>query len=184
MRLGIMSDTHGNLPLMQKAADRMIDEFRVEAIVHLGDDYADVKHLKLRGKPLYAVPGIFERAWSDGSVARRRIEELGGVRFFLAHTPTADPRDEKEDLNPGRARSRYGCDVLLHGHTHRYRAEESVDGLIMINPGHLKAEEDRGMPATFAIVETTRPNLKVEIYDLVGNLVDACTFTLAERGRG
>ena len=179
MRLGIMSDTHGNLPLMQRAADRMIDEFRVDAVVHLGDDLADAKQLRLRGKALYAVPGLFERAYTDGSAARRRIEQLGGISFFLSHTPTADPRDTDSDLNPGRARSRYGCDVLLHGHTHRYRAEEAMDGLIMINPGHLKAEEDRGMPATFAIVDASRPNLKVEIYDLAGTLVDACSFTLA-----
>ena len=178
MRLGLMSDTHGNLDFMQRAADRMVGEFRVEVIIHLGDDCADTSSLKVHGVRILGVPGFYEAAWKDGTVPRRRIEEFGGIKFLLSHAQTPHANEGPKDINPARARSHHGCDVLLCGHTHKYRAEEAIGGLIVVNPGHLKSEEDRGSPATFAIVEAKFPRLGVEIYELGGALVEACSFVI------
>jgi len=176
MRIGVMSDTHGNLALMQRAADRMIDDFAVEVIVHLGDDCSDAREMDARGVRLVFVPGMYESAWADSSVPHRVVEEFGGFRFLISHTPTKDGHDFPGDINPNLASSKYSCDVLLHGHTHRYRAVELEDGLIVINPGHMKSEEDRGAPASFAIIDAMSQDLKVEFYDMAGNLIDAANF--------
>lgn len=181
MRIGAMSDTHGNLALMRRAADRMIDDFAVGVIVHLGDDCSDAKGMDTRGVRLVAVPGMYEPAWEDGSVPHRVIEEFGGFRFLISHAPTKDGHDFPGDINPNLASSKYSCDVLLHGHTHRYRAVEGEDGLIIINPGHMKSEEDRGAPASFAIIDAQSPDLKVEFYDMAGNLIDAASFVRSGR---
>lgn len=173
-----MSDTHGNIAFMRKATDRMIDEFRVEAIIHLGDDLADAHKLDTRGVSLFAVPGMYEVAWGDPAIPHRIIEEFGGVKFLLSHSPIRTSFDNPSDINPARAKSRFGVDVLLHGHNHTYRAVESVDHLIVISPGHLKSEEDRGSMATFAIIGVLHPKISVEIYDLKGPLVMSSSFFL------
>lgn len=179
MRLGVMSDTHGNILFMQRAADRMREEFKVQVIVHLGDDLADARKLTPGEEKLYAVPGVFEAAWSDGTTPHRLIEEFGGIRFLLSHTPSRDRHDGPDDIDPETARRRLGIHVLLHGHTHRFRAAECPDKLIAINPGHLKADRDRDRPATFAVIDAEFPKLTVEFYGLDGSLVDAFEFSLS-----
>lgn len=176
MILGVMSDSHGNIAMMQKVADLMIKEFRVEAIVHLGDDYADSKKLDSRGKSVYAVPGMYEAAWTDDNISHRLIKDFGGVVFLISHTPTHDKHDRTGDINPGRAISNYGAQVLLHGHTHKFGAIRAVDGLIVINPGHLKSEADRGAMPTFAVIDVKEPDISVKFVDINGNVLDTHKF--------
>ncbi|MBT3181536.1 MAG: YfcE family phosphodiesterase [Deltaproteobacteria bacterium] len=181
MRLGIMSDTHGNIGTMQSVADRMLHEFHVDSIIHLGDDMKDTELLNTDGKKLYAVPGMYEDAWNDKNVQHRMIKEFDGVTFLISHTSTRDSHDRKGDMNPERARSKFKADVLLHGHTHRHRAVESADdGLIVINPGHLKDAHDRNSPASFAIIDVNKGNLSVKFIGLDNTLLGEEFFDLKE----
>ena len=41
MILGVMSDTHGNTPLMLQAADRLCSEHGAEHLIHLVDNWED-----------------------------------------------------------------------------------------------------------------------------------------------
>ena len=58
------------------------------------------------------------------------------------------------------------CDVFLHGHTHAPEIR-SEDGVVIINPGHLKGVVDRGSPPSFALISLTKNKMDVSIYDLV-----------------
>ena len=180
MIVGVMSDTHGHTEFMARAADRMINDFGVESIVHLGDDYSDAMQLRMGGTGLIAVPGMYESAWEDQSVSHRVIRTLGGISFLLSHTHLHDTHDRPDDINPEMARERYGVEVILHGHTHQYRAEKLGDGLVMINPGHLKSEEDRGFAPSFAVLDVKRPHLNVKIISmLTGKVMEERDFTIA-----
>lgn len=179
MRIGVMSDTHGNIESMQRAADLMVNEFEVEAIIHLGDDLVDTKKLDAHGVKLFAVPGIYEEAWNDKNIPHRIIKEFGGLTFLLSHTPKRERVDRKGDINPERASSRFGANVLLHGHTHSYRAVESADvGLIVINPGHLKGESDKDRPASFAVIDADREKLSVKFIGLSGETLEQSEFDI------
>jgi putative phosphoesterase len=180
MIVGVMSDTHGNIEYMQRACDIIIDKFGAEAIVHLGDDYDDAQRMDRRGRPLYAVPGMYERAWCDDKIPHRLIKQFGGVVFLLSHTPTRDRHDKAGDINPARALSMYGAEVLMHGHTHKYRVMESVEGLIVICPGHVRSDLDRGSPPSFAIVESERPNVKVRFVSLDGDVLEERDLRIAK----
>ncbi len=181
MLLGVLSDTHGNIETMQGVVDRMIDKYHVESIIHLGDDMKDTEFLNTHGKKLYVVPGMYEDAWNDKNVQHRMIKEFDGVTFLISHTPTRDSHDRKGDINPERARSKFKADVLLHGHTHRHRAVESADnGLIVINPGHLKDLHDRNTPASFAIIDVNRSCLSVKFVGLDDELLGEELFDLKE----
>ena len=179
MIVGVMSDTHGHVEFMAKAADSMINDFGVESIVHLGDDYSDAMQLKVGDTDLIAVPGMYEPAWEDRSISNRVIHTLGGISFLLSHTHLQDSHDRPEDINPEVAHKKYGVEVILHGHTHQYRAEKSEDGLVMINPGHLKSEEDRGFVPSFAVLEVRRPHLNVKIVSMMtGKIMEERDFTI------
>lgn len=179
MRLGVLSDTHGNLDFLQRAADILIRRFGVEAIVHLGDDMADALQMELRGRPLFAVPGMYEEAWRDERIPHRIITTFGGVSFLLSHTPSADHHDRPTDIDPNDALQVHGVQVLLHGHTHKACAVRLEEGLVMICPGHLKAPEDRGAPAGFAVIDAQAPDLRVKFLDLAGNLIADRAFTVS-----
>lgn len=172
MIIGVMSDTHGNLAYAQKAYDLMVDKFGAEAIIHLGDNYDDAMRMDRKGLPLYAVPGMYERAWSDDTIPHRTIKEFGGLVFLLSHTPTRDSYDKTGDINPALALTKYGAEILLHGHTHKYRLMESVEGLIVICPGHLRSDLDRGSPPTFAIIDAKRPDVHVRFVSLDGDVLE------------
>ncbi len=179
MILGVMSDTHGHMEFMKSAAKRMIEDFEVESIIHLGDDYSDAMKLSTSEAGLIAVPGMYEPAWDDKSISHRLIRRLGGISFLMTHTPKRDPGDRVEDINPESAREKHGIEVLLHGHTHQHRAEKLSDGVVIINPGHLKSEKDRGFAPTFAIIDAKKPRISVKIIEiLTGKLVEDHDFTI------
>ena len=85
---------------------------------------------------------------------------LGGLVFLLSHTSVKDKHDKAGDMNPSRALTKYGAEVLLHGHTHKYKLMESMDGLVVICPGHIKNDNDRGSSPTFAIMAV--PSSRIE----------------------
>jgi putative phosphoesterase len=177
MKLGVLSDTHGNLSLQERAAATLLQLLRAEALIHLGDDYADALEL-MTDVPIYAVPGMYETAWSDPRIPHRRIENIAGVIFLLSHTPTHDKHDRLQDVNPDAHPEHLHAQVLLHGHTHRASLTVRPDGLIVICPGHLKNVIDRGMPPTCALLEIQRGKLLAKIVDLEGNALEERCFIL------
>lgn len=172
MIIGVMSDSHGNLHNMQRAANFMVRSFGAEAIVHLGDDYADAMQMDSLDRPLFAVPGMFEKAWRDDRIPHRLIKEFGGLVFLLSHTPTRDRHDKTGDLNPAKALTKYGAEVLLHGHTHKRMLGVTDDGLVVICPGHIKCEFDRDAPPTFAIIDAVRPIVSVKFVGMDGVVIE------------
>jgi predicted phosphodiesterase len=74
----------------------------------------------------------------------------------------------------------YGAEVLMHGHTHKYRVMESVEGLIVICPGHVRSDLDRGSPPSFAIVESERPNVRVRFVSLDGDVLEERDLRIAK----
>jgi len=178
MKIGVLSDTHGNTMMMNEALRIMAEDYEVDAVIHLGDDMSDMSNIDLHGKPFYAVPGMYEAMWNDGNTPHRRIVEFGGLKFLLSHSPHSEPHDAPIDIKPETARARYGIDVLLYGHTHRYAAFKNGDGVITINPGHLKSEMDRGNPASFAIIDIDSGEIHVEIMGMDGGILLKGTFDI------
>lgn len=130
MLVGVMSDTHDRLPLIDRALE-LFDARGVELIVHLGDLVAPFAarrfvDLKVPVCVLYGNndgerPGLKEvlPQIADGPVFR----ELGGRNLLLHHFV---------DWCPPQALAR--ADAVLSGHTHQV-VNERVDGKLFLNPG-------------------------------------------------
>lgn len=168
LKIGVMSDTHGHLDLMREAAEHM-QNLGATYIIHLGDDLEDAKKLEVSGYTFLTIPGIFEKTYQDPDIPNRLIEEIGGVKFLLSHTPERDKHDLKNDLDPIEVMSKGQAQVLLHGHTHVYQVEKE-SGWLKINPGHLNPKDKRGRPLTFALLELDNPTIRIKIIGLDGTV--------------
>jgi uncharacterized protein len=159
MHLGIVSDTHGQVPYAREGV-RMLESFKVQAVLHCGD-IGSVEIV-----PLFAAwPTHFVFGNVDtGSYARElraAIEqagqtchgvfgkiELAGSRIALLHG------DDTGRLAQTIADQAF--DLVCHGHTHVAR-NELVGRTRVLNPGALF----RATPHSIAVVEL--PSLKAEI---------------------
>lgn len=123
MRLGLVADSHDNVPLCEKVAG-FFRERHVDHVFHLGDVTGEEALAPFEGLPLVVVRGN-----NDDELPRLPTswqQEFAGVKVGATHG----------HLRGEMARLVRDCDVLLHGHTHRKRAEREGTCLV-VNPGAL-----------------------------------------------
>lgn len=174
MLLGILSDTHGNVEAIQAVASRFLAA-RVDQVLHLGDDYLDILLLEAVDLKVVAVPGLYCPEYCDPAIPNRRLENLAGVNILMTHSPEATKFDQPGDFDPAGAAP---VDVILYGHTHIPRIQEK-DGVLWVNPGHLKAHDRRGYPFSYALMHLAPPAVDVKILALAtGKTLFKTVFTL------
>ncbi|HOE66190.1 MAG TPA: metallophosphoesterase family protein [Candidatus Hydrogenedentes bacterium] len=159
MVIGVMSDTHGNRPLMHAVAAHLCGKLGAGLLFHLGDDYRDAVELAEAGYEMRMVPGLWCPEYHDFRIPRRIVEDIEGVSVACAH---AD-----RDLRA----ATFAAAVILTGHTHVPRIER-VGFSLYVNPGHLKARSDRGAFPTFAGVDIGSDVVVARIYDMDWRVCD------------
>lgn len=129
MKIGIVADSHDNLPIIKKAVERL-DREGIEVILHAGDfvaPFAVREFLKAKARFI----GVFgnndgERQGLVKACAEiqpgPRLVELGGLRIVLAHDEGTIP---PHMLNQ--------ADVAVFGHTHKVVVEKGK--ILRVNPG-------------------------------------------------
>jgi hypothetical protein len=163
MKIGILSDTHDNLPNIRRAVE-LFAQNGVETLLHAGDfcspfTLAEFAPLAGRGVRMHAVFGNND---GDRLMLVRRGEgfcefhdgfatvELGGRRIAMMHYP-----DVAADLLASGA-----YDLVIHGHDHKARVEGGSRKLL--NPGTCSGY--LAPRATVALVDTA--DLSIEILEL------------------
>lgn len=134
MIVGIISDSHDNIPVVKKAI-LLLNERKVDFIIHAGDYVAP---FTIRLFKEFNCPWIGVFGNNDGEkkgltmVSESRIQEppyelnLGGKSVYITH----DLHLLSEDgIVPGR-------DIVIYGHTHQASVEKK-GGQLYINPGEL-----------------------------------------------
>ncbi|MFH1416224.1 MAG: metallophosphoesterase [Elusimicrobiota bacterium] len=127
--IGIISDTHDNLPVISKAVD-LFNERKVELVLHAGDFVSPftVRAFKSLNAPMTGVFGNndgdretlikFFEGVAEISAGWKKIE-LGDKKIILTHRPLPEvPQD---------------CDLYIYGHTHEPVIENG--STIVVNPG-------------------------------------------------
>ena len=165
MKIGVVSDSHGHVDNLRRTVKTM-NEAGIEVIVHLGDDYDDVKALSNQeGTTIIQVPGVFSTYYQDPGIPNRVIEEWERVRVLLTHTPEVHKNDLPADLDPAAVVARGEVRLVLSGHSHIPEVKEER-GVVWVNPGHLKDDDKKGYPPTYALLEITDTEIRVRIVDL------------------
>jgi putative phosphoesterase len=134
MLIGIMSDTHDNLPAIRKAVE-FFNERNVNLVIHAGDYVAPfvARELEKLNAPL---KGVFGNNDGERNGLRKALGiedelievEADGMKIAVTH-------GTNEVLVKALAYSKL-YDVLIVGHTHRYEIRE-VGRTILVNPGEV-----------------------------------------------
>jgi uncharacterized protein len=157
MLLGVVSDTHGDVP-RTRAAVRMLERMDVAAVIHCGDiGTADIVRM-FSCWPTHFVFGNCDhdrRTLRDEMIAARQTchgtfgeLEFLAVRIAFLHGDDAGLLESTIDSGD------YG--LVCHGHTHLVRQEQRGKTLVL-NPGAVH----RANPHTIATVEL--PKLTVNV---------------------
>jgi uncharacterized protein len=132
--IGILSDSHDNLPKVRQAV-RLFNDAGCDLVIHAGDFVAPftVDELRNLRAPVKAVFGNCDGEKAGLTRAFQGVGEVveapltfthAGVRFLVCHldAPVLGYADSK------------ACDVIVFGHIHR-PVVESRDGVLLVNPG-------------------------------------------------
>lgn len=165
MRIGILSDTHDNLGMVDTAV-RQLNRERVDLVLHAGDYVSPfvIPRLANLHSPMIGVVGN-----NDGdhqALAARFAEHeglslrggfatvtAGGMCIGLLH---GDDRELLQGLI-----GRKAFDVVVHGHTHKAEVRE-FGATLVVNPGEACGYLT-GKP-TIAVIDTS--NRDVELLSL------------------
>lgn len=156
MKILIVSDTHNNIDLFKQ----VLLLSQVDQMYHLGDYYEDSVKADYSQycSTLYRVPGIFHAGYGNGSIAPIENLDLFGFTIKLVHN-IADLDFAEETDN-----------IVFYGHTHVHKVQK-YESNILINPGHLKALEDRNQAASYLLMTASKSLLKIDYFQVDKGLI-------------
>ncbi len=136
MKIGILSDSHDNLPRIRSAMETFARE-GVGLILHAGDFVAPFAVRAMHDAPARVV-AVFGNNDGERIGLAKAFEAIGEVHARIARVEVDGRRlvmVHEDELVPPLAESK-AVDVLVYGHTHRLdiRREGSV---LIINPGEV-----------------------------------------------
>lgn len=161
MNIGIISDTHDNLPAIETAV-RIFHEQGAGVIIHAGDWNAPFSLARL-AEAKARIVGIFGNVDGEREYLKVRAKEVGvellgdfgeveiaGIKIAIIH-------GKEEPVVAALAKSEL-YDVVIRGHTHRQEIKETGSTLV-INPG--EACGYLTQKRTIAILDTGRMSVQV-----------------------
>lgn len=155
MRILVISDSHGNVPMVLQAC-HMAGTFDV--LFHLGDggEDTDVIAHALELKVIHVAGNCDIGSFSP----RELLLEYEGKKLLLIH---GDSCWVKSGLGMLEKRAREaGADVVLFGHTHRATVT-TLAGIMAVNPGALMHTAKK---KSFAILEITPTGISATLHDI------------------
>lgn len=157
MKLGVMSDSHDNIPNVQRAVE-IFNDIGVDLVVHAGDFIAPFAIDPLADLNCPVV-GVFGNNDGERVVLAKKFEAIGEVHPNLASTSLGDMSiavmHYPELAIPIAKSGEY--DIVVYGHTHKI--EIIKEKSLLINPG-----ETGGWTtgkATVAVVDLETQDAKI-----------------------
>jgi len=129
MRIGIISDSHGNTGRVRQALYEM---GRVDMLFHLGDGFRDVQDIgAYHDGPVVGVRGNQD---FGSDLPPTVILQLDGYRVLLTHGHLHRVKWGMERLSFSAREQQVR--IVCYGHTHQSACEEDR-GILYVNPGSL-----------------------------------------------
>lgn len=161
MKLGIMADSHDNVPMVRRAVE-LFNWHAVGLVIHAGDFVAPFAVAPLADLDCRVV-SVFGNNDGERVVLAKKLEAIGEVHPNLAETEIGGRRiatmHYPELAEPIAASGHY--DLVIYGHTHKIDLRRGET--LVLNPGEVGGWLSGR--STVAIVELD--TMEVEILDLV-----------------
>ena len=162
MLIGLISDTHDNLPMIERAVSRLNLE-KAELVLHAGDYVAPfvIQKFKALNCKLIGVFGnndgdheLLKKRFSEteNCTIRGRFAEINAEGFLIALLHG----DETELLNA--VATHGGFDAVVHGHSHA-NVSMSMGKTLVINPGEVCGYLSG--KSTLALLDTSKREAKI-----------------------
>ncbi len=127
MKVGAMSDTHGDLTAIDRAVHKIGD---VELWLHAGDFSQDGSYLARKaGRPVLVVAGNCDRRTT---AKPDEFIEIGGIKIWLTHGHRYRVRNDLDELIWWG--NRFGVQIIVYGHSHVPDITWQ-DNFLIFNPG-------------------------------------------------
>lgn len=140
MKVGLVSDTHDNLPMVEKTVKRLNEE-KVDLVLHAGDYVAPFVIPLFKGLKSKLV-GVFGNNDGDHELLKKRFSETQncevrgrfalvdakGFKIALLHGDEAELLDALVNCD--------GFDAVVYGHLHAMGVRKKGNALI-VNPGEV-----------------------------------------------
>ena len=147
MRLGIISDTHGDKAAIRQA---VMMAPPVDCWIHAGDHGQDGAFLEqLTAGPVYAVCGNTDLL--EGREKPDEYIDIANKRIWVTHGHRYHVKNGLHELLYWA--NQFAADIIVFGHTHEPLVERR-DGKLFINPGSA-ARPRAGSAASFVILTLT-----------------------------
>ncbi len=174
MKIGIISDTHGDLVGWRKVMEEIFPD--VDMIIHAGDlfNYGPrnpmpegfapgelVQEMNGLEIPVVAVRGNCDSD-VDESVVNFPVQspfalvQLGSLRIVVNH---GDKLSDEDKVNLAK---RWHANIFISGHTHRPKLAREGD-VVFLNPGSPSLPKEN---PTVALVEETDGEVEIKIIDV------------------
>ena len=127
MKIGVISDTHGDQGVVRQIAELITD---IDIWLHAGDCSQDAEYLA----KLVNVPVVAARGNCDNN-SRANIDEFvdaGGLKIWLTHGHCYNVKQGTQSLE--RVARDHKADIVIYGHTH-VPDNHWCDGMLIFNPG-------------------------------------------------
>lgn len=155
MRILVVSDTHGNADILDRA---ILMQISAEIVIHLGDGEGDVEYLRYRypEKMFIKVRGNCD---FNSDLPDKEFIILEGKKIFITHGHIYSVKSGI--YSAVCAAKEEDADILLFGHTHK--SFQSYDeGLYILNPGSLK-----GLSPSYGIIDITDKGIVTNVIDIM-----------------
>jgi uncharacterized protein len=147
LRIGVVSDSHGELYMLDRAISLM---GKIELLLHLGDHYKDL--IKINPKYNYNIDYIVGNNDFAGSAKSDKLIFVNNKRILLTH-------GHRYNVNNGLLNLKYKAeeekaDIVLYGHTHKY-CVEYMNNILFLNPGSVARPRDKNASAAILNIDVT-----------------------------
>ncbi|MBW1798772.1 MAG: metallophosphoesterase [Deltaproteobacteria bacterium] len=132
MKLGLVSDTHDNVPMVKRAVEAFNRE-DVDMVLHAGDYVAPFSL-----KPFFALECDFSGVWGNNDGDKIAVQKMAQGKIM--ESPNVETYGEKKILlgqyfeTLEALISSQVFFLIIYGHTHRPEIRE-VGGTLVVNPG-------------------------------------------------
>jgi putative phosphoesterase len=189
LKLGIVSDVHGNIESLDRALALMgvVDEVLCAGDLVSGFRFSNDVVARLREVGARVVLGNHdldvlgphgERVRESASTDRELLRWLGeqpvrldtrvnGRRLTMFHAAPEAPFEYVYAETPRmRGWADLGADFVIYGHTH-YALAQREGGTVVVNPGSAGQPRDprNGFRSSFAVLDTQSGEVRLEVYD-------------------
>lgn len=138
MLIGIMSDSHDNITMIERAVLVMKDR-GIDLLFHAGDFIAPFSISRLKNSGAKGIFGVYGNNDGEKAGLKKAFDDIGGLldkgpvkrnvnglSIYMMHEPyfLADGIEDPETK------------LIIHGHTHKLSIEKKR-GKIILNPGEI-----------------------------------------------